>query len=160
VAVYKVEPYVVAADVYSVVPHAGRGGWSWYTGSAGWMYRLVIESLLGLTLQVDEDGARLLIRPCLPAGWTSYHVDYRFRETTYSIDIASAGDAAPSVTLTAEPASRRRKLHAGGTTAVHTSVRASTLTPAGRRLGASLLAQGSKWRHLGTLAPHVSLLTR
>jgi cellobiose phosphorylase len=99
VEVYKVEPYVVAADVYSVAPHTGRGGWSWYTGSAGWMYRLVVESLLGLTLQVDDDGARLLIRPCLPAEWTGYRVDYRFGETTYGIDIASAGDAAPSVTV-------------------------------------------------------------
>ncbi|HSW22666.1 MAG TPA: cyclic beta 1-2 glucan synthetase, partial [Burkholderiaceae bacterium] len=53
VATYKIEPYVVAADVYSVAPHTGRGGWSWYTGSAGWMYRLVVESLLGLTLHVD-----------------------------------------------------------------------------------------------------------
>jgi cellobiose phosphorylase len=99
VAVYKVEPYVVAADVYSVAPHTGRGGWTWYTGSAGWMYRLVVESLLGLTLQVDDDGARLLIRPCLPVAWTGYHVDYRFRETTYRIDIDSAGAAAPSVTV-------------------------------------------------------------
>jgi cyclic beta-1,2-glucan synthetase len=102
VAIYKVEPYVVAADVYSVAPHTGRGGWSWYTGSAGWMYRLVVESLLGLTLQVDDDGARLLIRPCMPARWTGYHVDYCFGETTYGIDIASAGDAAPSVTLDGE----------------------------------------------------------
>src|SRR5512139_3594532 len=52
VAIYKVEPYVVAADVYAVSPHAGRGGWSWYTGSAGWMYRLIVESLLGLRLDV------------------------------------------------------------------------------------------------------------
>jgi len=99
VEVYKVEPYVVAADVYSVAPHAGRGGWTWYTGSAGWMYRLIVESLLGLTLQVDDDGARLLIRPCLPAGWTGYRVDYRFRDTPYCIEIDCAGDAAPSVTL-------------------------------------------------------------
>ena len=102
VAIYKIEPYVVAADVYSVVPHTGRGGWSWYTGSAGWMYRLIVESLLGLTLQVDDEGARLLVRPCVPAGWTGYHVDYRFRETPYSIDIACAGDAAPSVSLDGE----------------------------------------------------------
>jgi cyclic beta-1,2-glucan synthetase len=102
VAVYKVEPYVVAADVYSVAPHAGRGGWTWYTGSAGWMYRLVVESLLGLTLLVDDDGARLLIRPCLPAGWTGYHVDYRFRETTYRIDIERARGADPSVTVDGE----------------------------------------------------------
>jgi len=103
VEVYKVEPYVVAADVYSVTPHTGRGGWSWYTGSAGWMYRLVVESLLGLTLQLDDSGARLLIRPCLPARWTGYRVDYRFRETTYVIDVAIAGDVVPSVTLDGDP---------------------------------------------------------
>ena len=51
IATYKVEPYVVAADVYAVAPHTGRGGWTWYTGSAGWMYRLILESLLGLTLE-------------------------------------------------------------------------------------------------------------
>jgi hypothetical protein len=102
VAVYKIEPYVVAADVYSVAPHTGRGGWTWYTGSAGWMYRLVVESLLGLTLLVDDDGARLLVRPCLPVGWTGYHVDYRFRETTYRIDIECAGGASPSVTVDGE----------------------------------------------------------
>ena len=52
--VYKVEPYVVAADVYAVPPHSGRGGWTWYTGSAGWMYRLIVESLLGLRLEVES----------------------------------------------------------------------------------------------------------
>ena len=102
VAVYKVEPYVVAADVYSVAPHTGRGGWSWYTGSAGWMYRLVLESLLGLTLQVDDDGARLLIRPCLPPSWTHYHVDYRFRTATYRIDVVSADAAGPSCVVDGE----------------------------------------------------------
>ena len=86
VAVYKVEPYVVAADVYSVAPHTGRGGWSWYTGSAGWMLRLVVESLLGLTLQVDANGARLLIQPCVPAGWMRWQVDYRFGSTAHGID--------------------------------------------------------------------------
>ena len=64
-AVYKVEPYVVAADVYAVAPHTGRGGWTWYTGSAGWMYRLIVESLLGLRLEVDK----LHFAPCLPADW-------------------------------------------------------------------------------------------
>ena len=102
VAIYKVEPYVVAADVYSVAPHTGRGGWTWYTGSAGWMYRLIVESLLGLSLHVDDTGARLLIRPCLPAGWPGYHVDYRFRETTYRIDIVRTGGAMPSVTVDGE----------------------------------------------------------
>src|SRR5438132_9551186 len=84
---YKVEPYVAAADVYSVPPHTGRGGWTWYTGSAGWMYRLVVESLLGIRLRIDKDGASLTIAPCLPAEWTSYAVDYRFRETPYRIEI-------------------------------------------------------------------------
>jgi cellobiose phosphorylase len=67
------------------------------------MYRLIVESLLGLTLRVDDDGARLLIRPCLPAGWTGYHVDYRFRETTYRIDIECAGAAAPSFIVDGQP---------------------------------------------------------
>jgi len=100
VAVYKIEPYVVAADVYSVAPHTGRGGWSWYTGSAGWMYRLIIESLLGLQLRVDDSGASLAICPCLPAKWTTYRVDYRFRDTTYRIDVEPGGseaDGAPAI---------------------------------------------------------------
>ena len=80
---YKVEPYVVAADVYAVAPHAGRGGWTWYTGSAAWMYRLIIESLLGLRLQGD----RLRIEPCLPADWAGFTVHYRFRETVYHISV-------------------------------------------------------------------------
>ena len=58
VATYKVEPYVIAADVYALAPHTGRGGWSWYTGSAGWMYRLIVESLLGLTLEGDRSALR------------------------------------------------------------------------------------------------------
>jgi cellobiose phosphorylase len=81
VETYKVEPYVVAADVYAVPPHVGRGGWIWYTGSAGWTYRLVIESLLGLRLEGD----RLRIEPCLPADWTGFTVHYRYRETVYHI---------------------------------------------------------------------------
>jgi cyclic beta-1,2-glucan synthetase len=83
VAIYKVEPYVVAADVYAVSPHTGRGGWTWYTGSAGWMYRLIVESLLGLTL----DGDRLRFSPCLPADWKGFKVYYRYRETVYEIDV-------------------------------------------------------------------------
>src|SRR6185312_8767946 len=54
IGVYRVEPYVVAADVYALPPHTGRGGWTWYTGSAGWMYRLMLESILGVTLEVDR----------------------------------------------------------------------------------------------------------
>jgi len=80
---YKVEPYVVAADVYAVSPHIGRGGWTWYTGSAGWMYRLIVESLLGLRLEVNK----LRFEPCLPADWESFKVHYRYRETTYHITV-------------------------------------------------------------------------
>ncbi len=97
VAVYKVEPYVVAADVYSVPPHTGRGGWSWYTGSAGWMYRLVIESLLGLQLEINEDGALLHVRPCIPADWPGYTVAYRFRAALYQLKVEPADVAEVSV---------------------------------------------------------------
>jgi cellobiose phosphorylase len=87
VARYRVEPYVAAADVYAVPPHVGRGGWTWYTGSAGWMYRLITESLLGLHLEVDGLGvARLRFAPCLPPEWSGYKVHYRYRETLYHIE--------------------------------------------------------------------------
>jgi cellobiose phosphorylase len=78
---YKVEPYVVTADVYAKAPHVGRGGWSWYTGSAGWLYRLITESILGLQLEGD----RLRIVPCIPSSWTGFTVIYRHRETPYEI---------------------------------------------------------------------------
>ena len=84
IATYKVEPYAVAADVYAVAPHIGRGGWSWYTGSAGWMYRLILESLLGLRL----DGERLHVTPCLPAHWQEFKIHYRYRETVYHIVVS------------------------------------------------------------------------
>ena len=83
-ALYKVEPYVVAADVYALEPHTGRGGWTWYTGSAGWMYRLIVESLLGLRLEID----RLHFAPCLPAQWRGYTLHYRYRATVYHIAVA------------------------------------------------------------------------
>jgi cellobiose phosphorylase len=84
IATYKVEPYVMAADVYAVAPHTGRGGWTWYTGSAGWMYRLIVESLLGLRLEVD----RLSVAPCLPTHWQGFKVHYRYRETVYHIVVS------------------------------------------------------------------------
>jgi cyclic beta-1,2-glucan synthetase len=83
IATYKVEPYVVAADVYAQPPHTGRGGWTWYTGSAGWMYRLIMESLLGLRLETD----RLFVEPCIPSEWTSYKIRYRYRQAIYHITI-------------------------------------------------------------------------
>ena len=71
---YKVEPYVIAADVYGVAPHIGRGGWTWYTGSSGWMYRVAIESVLGLRL---ETGSKLTIKPCIPDEWPGFSVDWQ-----------------------------------------------------------------------------------
>jgi cyclic beta-1,2-glucan synthetase len=81
--VYKVEPYVVAADVYALAPHTGRGGWTWYTGSASWLYRFIVESLLGLKLEIDK----LRFAPCLPADWKPFKIHYRYRETLYHITI-------------------------------------------------------------------------
>ena len=78
---YKVEPYVAAADIYAVWPHTGRGGWTWYTGSASWMYRAGIEYILGF----KRNGDRLQIDPCIPRGWREYEIDYRHGATTYHI---------------------------------------------------------------------------
>jgi cellobiose phosphorylase len=89
ITTYKVEPYVVAADVYAVSPHVGRGGWSWYTGSSGWMYRLILESLLGLRLEVDK----LRFAPCLPEDWDSFRIHYRYRETVYHITVLQTRDS-------------------------------------------------------------------
>ncbi|WP_333679353.1 glucoamylase family protein [Dyella sp.] len=90
--VYKVEPYVVAADVYYGGVHDGRGGWTWYTGSAGWMYRLIVESLLGLRVE----GESLYIDPVLPPDWPDYRLSYRHRETDYQIVVhAAQGRAEP-----------------------------------------------------------------
>ena len=74
---YKVEPYVMAGDIYTKPQHAGRGGWTWYTGSAGWMYRLITESLLGLRLEVN----RLHVNPRIPEQWDSFDLHYRYRQT-------------------------------------------------------------------------------
>ncbi|MCX5772069.1 MAG: cyclic beta 1-2 glucan synthetase [Candidatus Hydrogenedentes bacterium] len=84
---YKVEPYVIAADLYAASPHTGRGGWTWYTGSAGWMYRLITESLLGLQLHADV----LRFAPCLPPAWQTFKIHYRYRETFYHITVHNAG---------------------------------------------------------------------
>jgi len=87
--IYKIEPYVVAGDVYSVAPHIGRGGWSWYTGSAGWMYRLITESLLGIVL---EEGRRLRFNPHFPADWDCFSVDYCYKERVYKITVSKEGE--------------------------------------------------------------------
>jgi cyclic beta-1,2-glucan synthetase len=96
VARYKVEPYVMAADIYAVSPHTGRGGWTWYTGSAGWMYRLVIESLLGLRLEVD----RLHFHPCFPPEWSTFKVHYRYYETVYHITVNQGSSSLPETQVT------------------------------------------------------------
>ncbi|MGR2856888.1 cyclic beta 1-2 glucan synthetase [Erwinia sp. 1181_3] len=89
VARYKVEPWVMTADVYSVAPHTGRGGWSWYTGSAGWAYRLLVESLLGITRHADA----LAVRPLLPAHWPSVSLTYQHGSSEYHIQVVrSEGD--------------------------------------------------------------------
>jgi cyclic beta-1,2-glucan synthetase len=84
---YKVEPYVVAGDVYTNLQHAGRGGWTWYTGSAGWMYRLIIESLLGLKLEVD----RLRLTPLMPKTWDEFKIHYKYRDTFHHITVHGRG---------------------------------------------------------------------
>ena len=80
---YKVEPYVVAADVYATPPHVGRGGWTWYTGSAGWMQRAGIESILGLRLQ----GEFLHLDPCIPKTWTGFEISLRHGSARYEIRV-------------------------------------------------------------------------
>ena len=85
-----------------MTPHTGRGGWSWYTGSAGWMYRLIVESLLGVTLE----GNCLRFAPCLPADWTGFRMHYRYRETPYDIAIrqtlAAVGEAIRPTVVTVD----------------------------------------------------------
>jgi cyclic beta-1,2-glucan synthetase len=80
---YKVEPYVAVGDVYAVPPHTGRGGWTWYTGSAGWMYRAGLESILGFKLK----GETLRIDPCVPRWWREFEIIYRRKTGTYRIKV-------------------------------------------------------------------------
>jgi cellobiose phosphorylase len=96
IATYQIEPYVMAADVYAVKPHAGRGGWTWYTGSASWMYRLMTESLLGLQLRAGT----LHFAPILPASWSGFSMQYRYGSTLYAIAVGRAsGDTAAATLL-------------------------------------------------------------
>ena len=80
---YKVEPYVACADLYSTSPHVGRGGWTWYTGSAGWMYRAGLEWILGFRLQ----GAALFLDPCIPRTWPGFGITFRYRSARYDIQV-------------------------------------------------------------------------
>jgi cyclic beta-1,2-glucan synthetase len=91
---YKVEPYVVAADIYAAAPHVGRGGWTWYTGSAGWMQRAGVEAILGLQVK----GAFLHLSPCIPAEWPDYKMTYRYRSATYEISVENAAGVMRGIT--------------------------------------------------------------
>jgi cyclic beta-1,2-glucan synthetase len=83
VARYKVEPYVVAADVYTAEGHLGRGGWTWYTGSASWLYRVGLEGILGF----KKRGESIELNPCIPRSWKEFSIDYRYGDSTYSISV-------------------------------------------------------------------------
>jgi cellobiose phosphorylase len=102
IAIYKVEPYVIASDVYALSPHTGRGGWTWYSGSAGWMYQLIVESILGLRREVDN----LHFEPCMPAHWTSFKMSYRYRETVYHIKVSQMQEEEGVTTLTVDDVER------------------------------------------------------
>jgi cellobiose phosphorylase len=80
---YRVEPYVAAADVYGEPPHTGRGGWTWYTGTAGWLYRVMLEAVLGFQVE----GTRLLLKPCVARTFSTYEIDYRHGKTLYHIRV-------------------------------------------------------------------------
>ena len=96
---YKVEPYVMAADVYGTAPHAGRGGWTWYTGSAGWMYRLIVESLLG----VQRSGRTLKIEPLIPADWPGFMLHYRYGKALYHFDVRQGSATVTTMTIDGQP---------------------------------------------------------
>jgi cyclic beta-1,2-glucan synthetase len=91
---YKIEPYVVAGDVYAEAPHVGRGGWSWYTGSAGWLYRAGMEWILGFRVR----GTTLSIDPCIPRSWPSYSIVFRYHSSTYRITVENLRSVSRGVT--------------------------------------------------------------
>jgi cellobiose phosphorylase len=99
VARYKVEPYVVAADVYGAPPHTGRGGWTWYTGSAGWLYRVGLEAILGFRLR----GNRLHIKPCIPPTWQGYEITYRYGSATYHVSVENRGRDVQELSIDGKP---------------------------------------------------------
>ena len=98
VAVYQVEPYVVAADVYTAQGHIGRGGWTWYTGSASWMYRVGLEAILGFTKRGDT----LTIEPRIPAAWPGFSIEYRFGGSRYTIEVRRTAPAGGRVEVTVD----------------------------------------------------------
>jgi cyclic beta-1,2-glucan synthetase len=105
---YRVEPYVVAADVYSEAERAGRGGWTWYTGSAGWLYRAAVEAILG----IRREGNRIVVEPCLPEEWPGYAATLRIDGALYRIDVRRG--ASPSITIDGVAAQQGIPLEASG----------------------------------------------
>jgi cellobiose phosphorylase len=99
VARYKVEPYVVAADVYGAPPHTGRGGWTWYTGSAGWLYRVGLEAILGFRLRAN----RMYIKPCIPPAWQGYEITYRYGSATYHVSVKNRGRDVQELSIDGKP---------------------------------------------------------
>jgi cyclic beta-1,2-glucan synthetase len=93
---YKVEPYVVAGDVYSEPPHVARGGWTWYSGSAGWLYRVGLEAILGFRLQ----GMALSIDPCVPRNWSNFSITFRYHSATYKIKVENPSSVTRGIALT------------------------------------------------------------
>ncbi|HEU5217871.1 MAG TPA: hypothetical protein VFU23_04390, partial [Gemmatimonadales bacterium] len=118
IEVYRAEPYVVAADIYGVAPHLGRGGWTWYTGSAGWMFRVALESILGLTLEKQA----LVLRPCIPEEWPGFSVQYRLPDgrTHYHITVrrgtGKTAGRAPGLDVRVEGGALRVELRSDGAT--------------------------------------------
>jgi cyclic beta-1,2-glucan synthetase len=92
---YKVEPYVIAADIYSEAPHARRGGWTWYTGASGWFYRAGLEFVLGLQLR----GNSLIIEPCIPKSWPGYSLFYQHQDTRYEITVENPNGATRGIAM-------------------------------------------------------------
>jgi len=90
---YKVEPYVVAADVYAEKTQKGRGGWTWYTGSAGWLYQMITTSFIG----IKKEGNILRFDPCMPEDWATVKISYLYGETPYTIELVKAGDGDSTV---------------------------------------------------------------
>jgi cellobiose phosphorylase len=99
---YKVEPYVVAADVYTAEGHLGRGGWTWYTGSASWMYRIGLETILGFT----KHGDSLTLEPCIPSAWREFSIEYRFGGSLYAISVVRRGRSTEVNRVTVDGANR------------------------------------------------------
>jgi cyclic beta-1,2-glucan synthetase len=120
---YRTEPYALAGDVYSHPAHPGRGGWTWYTGAAGWLYRTGLESLLGLR----REGASFAIDPCIPATWPQYAISWRFGTTRYEITVSNpehrcCGVSAAELDGRRVPPKAIPLVDDGGTHAVHVTL--------------------------------------